>query len=399
METASVILKRGEETRILNGHPWVYDNEIFKYDGPSESGTVADVYTDRKKFIGRGLVSGQSKIRIRLVSGQKEGIDRGFFKRQTDRALRLRSLNYNFQTDSFRIIFAEADFLPGFTADCFTSENGEKVLVYQSLFAGIEPYKDHIIDALDRELNFSAVVERSDAAVRKLEGLPETKNLVRGKIPVPLIIKENGIRLAVDVLEGQKTGYFLDQKENRDSLAPYCRDARVLDAFSHTGGFGLNAARAGAREVLAVDISGTAVRNIEENIRLNEFESVMRGEDANVFDFLNRAAGHDPYDLIILDPPAFTKNRASQISAVRGYKEINLKAMKILRNEGILVTCSCSHYLYEPEFDKLLNEAAKDARVSLQILESRGASKDHPVLSGYDESRYLKCRICRICRM
>jgi 23S rRNA (cytosine1962-C5)-methyltransferase len=393
MTTTRIILKKGEEDRILLGHPWVFDNEIDKITGSTESGDTADIYSSRDKFLGRGLISSTSKIRVRLITRHKDGLDRGYFKRLVDQALTLRLQLYNHETDSFRAVYGEADNLPGFICDCFTNQTGQKVLVYQSSFAGLEPFVPHILEALSKTLEPVATIERNDLAVREREGLELRKGIIQGVLPDPLVIKENSILMNVDVLNGQKTGHFLDQRENRLSLMPFVRNSVVLDAFCHTGGFALHAAQGGARSVTAVDSSDEALKSVKKNWDLNGFKTPLDTVNANVFDFLKDHEGKQVFDLIILDPPAFTKSRSTIESAIRGYKEINYRALTGLKKGGILATCSCSHYLYPDAFIKLITEAGKDAKRILRFIETRQQAKDHPVLAGYDESLYLKFHI------
>lgn len=393
MNITRITLKKGEEERIVLGHPWIFDNEIASTEGALESGLPVDVFSAKGKYLGRGLVSAQSKIRVRLLTRSKEGFDRGFFKRVVDQALSYRLKLYNPEQDSFRAIYGEADLLPGFICDCFTSTSSQRILVYQSTFAGLEPYISFILEALEKSLSPVAIVERNDLSVREKEGLPLSRKVISGELPNPFIIEENGIKMVLAPLDGQKTGHFLDQQENRKAIMPYCHEAHVLDTFCHTGGFALHAAKGGAKKVTAIDASQEALSSLHRNWELNGMHTELDVLQGNVFDHLKKWEGEPLFDLTILDPPAFTKSRATTENAIRGYKEINYRALTSLRKGGILVTCSCSHYLTPQEFVKLLTDAGKDARRTLKFLETRQQAKDHPVLAGYDESLYLKFHI------
>lgn len=378
------------------GHPWIFDNEIDTITGTCQTGKPVDVFSSRNKFLGRGLISLESKIRIRLISRKKQGIDRGFIKKLVDQAISLRYRLYHPETDSFRVVYGETDYLPGFICDCFTDRENRHILVYQSTFAGIEPFVPDILDALTKAIHPVALIERNDLLVREKEGLPLQAGLLSGTIPEPLIINENGVLYHIDVLKGQKTGHFLDQQENRKAIMPYCRNAKVLDAFCHTGGFALHAALAGADSVTAVDASEEALTKVTENWTLNTFSTSLETCNQNVFDYLKAHENQPLFDVIILDPPAFTKSRATVNSAIRGYKEINYRALTCLKPGGILVTCSCSHYLTPEAFVLLITSAGKDAHRTLRFIESRQQSKDHPVLAGYPESLYLKFHIIQV---
>jgi len=386
-----VHLRRGEGQRLLAGHPWVYQTEVEEIRGDIVPGAIVDVVDHRGKFLGRGYLNPASQILVRLLTTKEEPIDRTFFRRRLEDAWEYRR-RFLPDVQAYRLVFGEADFLPGLIVDRFGD-----YLVLQTLALGIDRWKDEIVDLLREMLHPVGIYERNDAPVRELEGLPLRKGFLGPPFPTPIQIEENGLKILVDVEKGQKTGYFLDQRENRAAIRPYARGKRVLDCFCHTGGFSLNAAAAGARSVVAVDSSAEALAGVRENARLNHLEEKITTVEANAFDFLRTAQSQgEKYDLIILDPPAFAKNRNALEGAIRGYKEINLRAMKILPPGGILVTCSCSHHLSRELFWAVLKEASRDTRRRLRLLEERTQGRDHPVLFGYDESYYLKCFIVEV---
>jgi 23S rRNA (cytosine1962-C5)-methyltransferase len=402
-----VILKPGEEDRVLAGHPWVYDNEIDRVEGEALPGDVVDVESSRKTYLGRGFINPASKIRVRLLCRGKEGIDEGYFKRTLREAFEYRGRYYDTDKDSFRLAFAEADFLPGLIADVYVgrpagADRGEapgKYAVVQALSYGMDRRRDWINSSLVELLAPRAIIERNDAPVRELEGLVRETRVSFGSTPGEIEIAENGIAALVDPIGGQKTGYFLDQKENRAALAPYAPGAAVLDAFCHTGSFALHAARYGARSVIAADISEAAIALAARNAALNGYADRIETVAANAFDLLRAYERQKrKFGLIILDPPAFAKSRETTASAYRGYKEINLRALSLLEKGGFLVSCSCSYHVGTAEFLAIIGEAARDAGRRLRIVELRSQSRDHPVLAGYDESRYLKCVIAQVAR-
>jgi 23S rRNA (cytosine1962-C5)-methyltransferase len=506
-----IILKAGEEGRILAGHPWVYDNEVEKVlDGPSgkaaalEPGELAEVEAKsgqggRSPYLGRAFANPRSKIAARIYSPSKEGVDKGFFKRRIREAIERRLLcggadegSYNFARESGRLVFGEADFLPGLIIDRFTGwalaeieENlAERPLDYddaegrlgppgswiviQFLSFGMEKRRDEIIAALEEVLSSplsparkkalgppQGIVERSAARVRELEGLPPgEEGLIKGVFPPGgVVIFENGLPFVVDPEGGQKTGHFLDQRDNRLRAASYAAQltakaapsapapdpapadapaaagasfapdpapasvpaasaqapgVRILDGCCYTGGFALHILRlgdygfnsgAGAVPIFAdcVDSSAAALGALKINAALNGVETQVRAVEADIFDFLRDAERQkERYDMVILDPPAFAKGRSALAAASRGYKEINLRAIKLLRAGGVLVSCSCSQALGDGAFSRIIAEAAGDADRRLYLLESRSQAPDHPILVGYDESRYLKCHIYRV---
>lgn len=391
------ITQKGERT-LTGGHPWVYDAEVVSLEGAYENGGLVDVVSGKGRYLGTGFISETSKIRVRLISRNANDIfDAAFWERRVRYAWEYRKTVMGEDTDCCRLIFGEADSFPGLTVDRF-----HDLLVTQTLSLGMERLKPVIFPLLYKVLTedgqtIRGIYERNDVALRAHEGLEENKGWypLEG-VPVPessrTVIVENGVEYAVDVENGQKTGFFLDQKYNRQAVARLARGRRVLDCFTHTGSFALNAARGGAAHVTAVDVSETAVEMARENARRNGLEPVMDFMAANVFDLLpalEEKGGH-PYDFIILDPPAFTKSRRTIDAAARGYKEINYRAMKLLPRGGYLATCSCSHFMDEERFVKMLRSAARDAGVQLRQIEARQQAPDHPILWNVPETNYLK---------
>ncbi|MBO4563707.1 MAG: class I SAM-dependent rRNA methyltransferase [Clostridia bacterium] len=384
------------EASIKYGHPWVYGEEVTKAEGGYDNGDIVDVRGEKGNYLGSGYVNDHSKIRVRIISNNaNDRFDEAFYRRQVRYAVdyRLHVMGRDFL--NCRLIFGEADRLPGLTADRF-----ERVLVTQSLCLGTDQRKHIIIPALVdylRELgqDIEAVYERNDVAIRALEGMEEYKGYfeyegLRTDLDGHEEINENSILYDVDYVNGQKTGFFLDQKYNRLAVRRLAGDRRVLDCFTHTGAFALNAARGGAEKVTAVDISASAIAQAKENAELNEIE--MDFITADVFDLLTELIEKKSkdYDFIILDPPAFTKSSATAKNAYRGYKEINMKAMRLLPRGGYLATCSCSHFMYDDMFRKMLQEAARDASVTLRQIEARQQAPDHPILPAVKETDYLK---------
>jgi len=387
---AKAFLNPGREKRVYRGHPWVFRSDINRVEGKFTPGDVVDVVNSRGKFLGRAMYNPASQISLRMFTTRDEAVDEAFIRQRVRRAIDYRRRFADLQ--SCRVLFAESDGLPALVADCF----GE-VIVIQSLALGMERWKDAVVDALVEELRPRGVWERSDVKVRELEGMEQTQGLLRGEVPDRVEILENGIRFLVDVKQGQKTGYFLDQKENRAAIAPFVKGGRVLDCFTHTGAFALHAAHYGAAEVTAVDISELACRQAADNAALNDLTIAF--EEANAFDLLRaKYDAKERYDAIILDPPAFTKTRAAVPAALRGYKEINLRAMKLLREGGYLITCSCSHHVLPDAFADMLVSAAADAKVQLRQIEARTQGRDHPILSASPETQYLKCHILQVLR-
>jgi len=386
---AKVTLRKTRETRVRGGHPWIYASEIEKVEGAFENGDIVDVADFRGKFIGRGFYNPQSQISLRILTRNDEPCDRDFFARRIQEAWDYRKLLCD--PMSCRLIYSESDFLPGLVVDKFAD-----VLVLQSLSLGIERIKDMICDLLMEIVQPAGIWERSDVPVRRLEGLEQITGLLRGEVPDEVDMVENGIHFLVDVKHGQKTGFFLDQKQNRAALAPLCRDARVLDCFCHNGSFSLHAAKYGARSVLGVDISEEALEVARRNAALNGFGNVTF-EAHNCFDLLHELTdAGERFDLVILDPPAFTKNKAAVASAIRGYKEINLRGLKLVRPGGFLVTCSCSQHVLPEMFQDVINQAARDAKKRIRLVEYRTQGYDHPILPQSVETKYLKTMIIQV---
>ncbi|MBR2796169.1 MAG: class I SAM-dependent rRNA methyltransferase [Clostridia bacterium] len=386
---ATVTLRKTRETRVRGGHPWIYASEIEKVDGAFENGDIVDVADFRGKFIGRGFYNPQSQISLRILTRNDEPCDRDFFARRIRDAWEYRKLLCD--PMSCRLIYSESDFLPGLVVDKFAD-----VLVLQSLSLGIERIKDMLCDLLMEIVQPAGIWERSDVPVRRLEGLEQVTGLLRGHVPDEVDMVENGIHFLVDVKQGQKTGFFLDQKQNRAAMAPLCRDARVLDCFCHNGSFALHAAKYGAKSVLGVDISEEALEVARRNAEINGFDNVTF-EARNCFDLLRELTdAGEKFDLVILDPPAFTKNKAAVQSAIRGYKEINLRGLKLVRPGGFLVTCSCSQHVLPEMFQDVVNQAARDAKKRIRLVEFRTQGYDHPILPQSVETKYLKTMIIQV---
>ena len=386
---SDIILLPGKEKRVWSGHPWVFRSDIARSKGDPRPGDTVRVTASNGRFLAMAVYNPASQIALRILSRKEEAIDDAFIRRRVHDAVAYRRRFADLQ--SCRLIFAESDGLPAVIVDAFGG-----VLVMQCLCLGMEKYKDAICDALMEEVHPVGIYERGDVPVRELEGLPQVTGTLRGDVPDRVLMEENGVKFWVDVKNGQKTGFFLDQKENRAAIAPFVRDARVLDCFTHTGSFALHAARYGAREVTGVDISEFACDFARENAALNGFENV-RFVAANAFDYLKeQCAAGEQYDVVILDPPAFTKSRSAVEAAARGYKEINLRGMKLVKNGGFLVTCSCSQHMLPGQFKDVVLSAARDAHVQLFQVEYRTQGRDHPILPAAPETQYLKCGIFRV---
>lgn len=385
----NIYLRRGREQRVLGGHPWVFRSDIEREDGAAD-GLPVRVLTSAGRFLAMAVYNPRSQISLRILSRRDEPIDGAFIRGRVRRALdyRRRFADLN----SCRLIFAESDGLPAVIADKFGD-----VIVLQILCLGMERFKGDIVDALAQELSPRGIYERNDVPVRELEGLTQQTGLLFGEVPDRVEMQENGVRFLVDVKEGQKTGFFLDQKENRAAIAPFVSGMRVLDCFTHTGSFALHAAHYGAAEVTGVDISEHACACALENGRLNGVEDRVRFECANAFDFLRaHQTAKEQYDVVILDPPAFTKTRSAVEGALRGYKEINLRGMKLTRDGGFFITCSCSQHVTPDLFRGMLMDAQKDAHVQLRQIEWRTQGRDHPILLASPETQYLKCGIFQV---
>lgn len=393
------------ERAARGGHPWVFGEEVTKIEGEYANGDLVDVVTSKGKYLGTGFVNDHSKIRVRIIStNTNDKFDEAFWERRLRYALDYRlTVMGERDFNCCRLIFGEADMFPGLTVDRYND-----LLVTQTLSLGIEMRKQMLFELLIKILRemgqeFRGLYERNDVRIRLLEGMEEGKHWFATDLcpepgAVTTEIVENGIEYTVDVENGQKTGFFLDQKYNRQAIAKIAKGKHVLDCFTHTGSFALNAAKGGAASVTAVDISAEAVHMAEHNAAINDCSDVMHGLQANVFDLLSDLFNKHSreYDFIILDPPAFTKSGSTVKNAIRGYKEINLKAMKLLPRGGYLATCSCSHFMKEELFVKMLQDAAHDANVSLRQIEARQQSPDHPILWQVPETNYLKFYIFQV---
>jgi len=386
---------------VEGGHPWIYAEEIVSEEGACENGALADAVSEKGKYLGTGFVSRESKIRLRLISrNANDRFDEAFWRRRLQYAWDYRRTVLRAEDlDCCRVVFGESDGFPGLTVDRFSD-----LLVTQTLSVGIEKIKDLLFPLLLETLRadgrtVSGIYERNDAAIRTLEGLEQTKGWWGGEHPASPVteICENGIRYAVDVENGQKTGFFLDQSRNRAEVMRLAAGKRVLDCFTHTGAFALHAALGGAARVTAVDVSASALETARENARLNGVDSI-KFTQADVFDLLTDMAARRcrDYDFIVLDPPAFTRSGATVKAAYRGYKEINLKAMRLLPRGGYLATCSCSHFMTDELFRQMLREAAADAQVSLRQLYVGRQGPDHPILWGVPETDYLEFYIFQV---
>ena len=397
MYQTAVILKKGEGRTLKAGGMWVYDNEIASIQGSFENGDIVEVRDFDGYCMGCGFINTNSKITVRMLSRKKDTIiDEAFIRRRVQDAWNYRKETID--TSSCRVIFGEADFLPGIVVDKFSD-----VLVVESLALGIDRWKLTIVEALKEILAkdgvpVRGVYERSDAKVRVQEGMERSKGFIGEPFDTKVEIQENGVRYIVDVEDGQKTGFFLDQKNNRAAIHRFCRGKRVLDCFTHTGSFALNAGIAGAASVLGVDASQLAVDQAAENAALNGLQDRVRFQCADVFELLPQLeARGERYDVVILDPPAFTKSRNSIKNAVKGYREINLRGLKLVRDGGYLVTCSCSHFMDPELFARTIREAATGAHRRLRQVEFRTQGCDHPILWAADQSYYLKFYIFQVC--
>ena len=391
-----VNLKKGEGRTLKAGGMWVYDNEIASTMGEIVDGGLVEVHDFDGYPMGRGFINQNSKIRIRLMTRNvNQEIDREFLRDRVRMAWEYRKKTVD--TGSCRVIFGEADFLPGLVIDKFSD-----VLVVESLALGIDRFKLEIVELLKEELlkdgiRIRGVYERSDAKVRLNEGMERVKGFLSEEFDTNVEIVENGVKYLVDVRDGQKTGFFLDQKYNRLAIQKLCKDARVLDCFTHTGSFALNAAIAGAKEVTGVDASELAVEQAAKNAALNGVQDRAKFICRDVFELLPELEKQgEKYDVVILDPPAFTKSRNSVKNAIKGYREINLRAMKLVKDGGFLATCSCSHFMTYELFTETIGQAARNVHKRLRQVEFRTQAPDHPILWAADESYYLKFYIFQV---
>lgn len=397
MSYAVVTLKKGEGRTLKAGGAWVFDNEIESITGGFTNGSIVLVHDFDGYPMGRGFINQNSKIRVRMMTRDvHQEIDEAFLRMRVKNAWEYRKTTVD--TSSCRLIFGEADFLPGLTVDKY-----EDVLVVECLALGMEAFKETIVNLLKEVLAEDGVIirgvfERSDANERKKEGLPKVKGWIGEPYKTEVEIVENGVHYLVDVENGQKTGFFLDQKYNRLAIQRLCKDAKVLDCFTHTGSFALNAGIAGAESVLGVDASETAVNQARRNAELNGLEGKVKFLCEDVFELLPELEEKgEKFDVVILDPPAFTKSRSSVKNAIKGYREINLRAMRLVKDGGFLATCSCSHFMTYELFTQTIGQAAKNVHKRLRQVEYRTQAPDHPILWSADESYYLKFYIFQVC--
>lgn len=386
-----VILRSGRDKRVRANHLWIYQEEIGVIGLGVKSGDVVEVVDNRGCFLGIGHYNQASQIAVRLLTREREEIHADFYRRRISRALEYRK-RVKPDATSYRLIYGEGDLLPGLIVDRF-----EDYLVVQFLTMGMEVNRELIINLLIELCRPAAIIERSDFHIRHLEALPERTGCIYGTCPASIIIRDNGLQFKVNLLDQQQPSYFLDQSANRAVIATYAKDRRVLDCFTNGGSFAIHAAAAGAQSVLGVDISDAAIKLAAENAALNGLEQVCQFKTANVFDFLReQVSKKDLYNLVILDPPVFAKSKLISDSAVRGYKEINWRSLKLLASGGILVTCSCSPHLSSELFWNVINAAAVDAKKQIRLLERRTQGLDHPILVGMAETEYLKCLIFEV---
>ena len=397
MSLAVVTLKKGEGRLLKSGGMWIFDNEVASIMGSFVNGDIVLVHDFDGYPLGKGFINTNSKIVVRLLTRDENVmIDELFFEKRVRDAWEYRKKVTD--TSSCRVIFGEADFVPGFVADKFSD-----VLVVQSLALGIDRYKEMLVELLKKVLeedgiHIRGVYERSDVKVRRQEGMEPYKGFIGEEFPTLVEIVENGVKYQVDVKDGQKTGFFLDQKYNRLAIQKLCKNARVLDCFTHTGSFALNAGYAGASSVTGVDASQLAVDQATANAALNGLSDRVKFICEDVFDLLpSLEEKGEKYDVVILDPPAFTKSRSSIKNAVKGYREINLRAMKLVKDGGFLATCSCSHFMDYELFTQTIGQAAKNVHKRLRQVEYRTQAPDHPILWSADESYYLKFYIFQVC--
>lgn len=396
MSEAIVTLKKGEGRMLKSGGLWIFDNEIASILGSFEDGDIVAVHDFDGYGLGKGFINRNSKIRVRMMTRNRhQEIDEAFLKMRVQEAWDYRKKVSD--TGSCRVIFGEADFLPGLVVDKFSD-----VLVVQSLALGIDRLKDQIVELLKEVLaadsiKIRGVYERSDAKVRRQEGMELYKGFIGEAFDTNVEIEENGVRYMVDVKDGQKTGFFLDQKYNRKAIQHLCKDAKVLDCFTHTGSFALNAGYGGAKEVTGVDASELAVEQATLNSKLNGMEDRVKFICRDVFELLPELEEKgEKFDVVILDPPAFTKSRNSVKNAVKGYREINLRAMKLVRDGGFLATCSCSHFMTYELFTQTIHQAARNVHKRLRQVEYRTQAPDHPILWAAEESYYLKFYVFQV---
>jgi len=377
-----IVLRR--TSRILSGHLWIFSNELAVSPKGFEPGSIVEVYDNKDKFMGVGYINPHSLIAVRLLTREREAINSDFFRKRIIDAINYRK-RFVHDSNSFRVIYSEGDFLPGLVVDKYAD-----CLVIQFLTLGMERMKDTVISALDEILSPSIIVLRNDSRSRSLEGLPLEKEIIKGSLDSLPLINEGGAFLEVDPMTGQKTGFFLDQRENRVALGSYINGGMGLDLFCYSGAWGLQMAKNGAF-VTCVDDSETAISKAKRNFQMNNLEG--RGDfiKDDVFNFLRKEAAGSLYDFVVLDPPAFVKSRAKVKEAIRGYREINAMAMRVVKRGGILATSSCSYHIEKTVFIEMLRDAARDAGRNARLFEYRLQGRDHPILLSVPETEYLKC--------
>ena len=386
-----IILKRGKEKPLLRGHPWVYSGAVSKVEGEVSPGDFGEVYSAEGQFLGTGHLNPYSQIILRLLTQKKENLKIDFFRERLSKAAFLREICFKGKTNAYRMVNGEGDFLPGLIVDCYN-----KSFVVQFLTAGMERLKGLLIDLVVSDFHPQNIYERSDVATRKEEGLSEASGLLYGKeVPDRIEIEEYGCRFRVDVKRGQKTGFYLDQRENRFALKELSNGKKILDCFSYAGAFSVHGGLGGANEITLIDSSEEALDRAEDHFHLNHLEKtphqLIRGDAFKVMRDLE-----DEYDIVILDPPPFAKKKGHLQSASRGYKDLNLQAFRLLKKEGILFTFSCSHHMSWDLFQKIVFSAAVDAGKKVQLLSRRGQPVDHPVHLSHPEGEYLRGLICRV---
>ena len=386
-----VYLNKKISRRVESGHPWIFANEVQRVEGDAAGGETVDVFTHDKKFVGRGYINPKSQILVRLLTRDRaEAIDEAFFYGRLKEAWEYRQrLGY---TENCRLVFGEADYLPALIIDKFND-----YFVLQTLALGMDVWKPAIVKALERLFQPRGIYERNDVPVRELEGLPQQKGFLSAPFDTKVLIRENGIQMQVDIENGQKTGYFLDQHDNRRAIRHIVKDAEVLSAFCYTGSFETHAGHYGAKSVLGLDISENAVAQARHNAELNGLSAVCRYEAINAFDALKQwSKDGRQYDVVMLDPPTFTKSRETIEKAVTGYKEINLRGMKLVKKGGFLVTSSCTNLVQPELFLQTIQLAAKDARRRLRQVTFRAQASDHPIIEGWENTNYLKFLIVQV---
>ncbi|MBA4313191.1 MAG: class I SAM-dependent rRNA methyltransferase [Chlorobiaceae bacterium] len=380
----TITLKKNEDHRISNGHLWAFSNEIAEIKGELQSGDIVELSNHQNKFLGIGIYNPNSLIAVRLLSHQKEEIDFQFFKKRIEMAYSLRQKIYR-ETDVYRLVHGEGDSLPGLIIDRFNN-----YFSIQTFSVGMDKRLTLICDVLDSLFKPKGIVERNEAPIRLIEGLEQKKGIIRGAIE-PVTISEYGIKYTIDLLDGQKTGFFLDQRENRKAFQRYVKGADVLDCFCNEGGFTLHAGYAGAKSVLGIDISESVIQRAKNNAKLNNLDKIVSFHTGDAFTYLDQAVkDKKQFDVVNLDPPSFAKSKKTIRKAKRGYKEIHTNAIKILKPGGILATASCSYNITEETFLDIINESARELGRHTSLLEWRGAAPDHPVLIAMPETKYLK---------